>query len=325
MRPIAPIDLYFLILIAVIRVLSWFPFRPVRMAVARLLTGLAWHLSRSKKSEIKRAIVLAFGGRLSEQELARIARESMFNSWLEIIGSMPNGIDVAATRDARVIGWEHLERALAAGKGVILWENGSFGRRFWAKQVLFHKGVLVHQIHGAKHLGNLDTHRTRTTWVRQNVIHRILDDAEKPYLAELIILPSGGDLAYGRRLLRELGKNAVVCLAADGTAGARLLAVPFLGTEHPFSSGMVSLARLSGAVILPIVCLEMDDGRACLTIEQAIRLGEDDQRSSQTGQIVLQYARLMEGHIRRQPGAYRNWHVSAWRHHRSLGHPERPQ
>ena len=307
MLPATPIDLYFLIIITIVRVTSWFPYRSVRIAVARVLAGLSYHLSLSKRAAMKRAVTAALGDRLDDRELTRILKGSFYDLWLEVLGSKPNKIDAEAVTEAQVIGWNHLEDALAAGKGVILWESSGFGRRFWAKQILCRKGMRVHQIRGSTHLGGLYSHSA--TWVRRCVIGPFFDDAESPYVAELILLPSTGNLSYGRMLLQRLRENAAICVAADGMNGARLLAVPFLGASYQFSTGMVSLARKSGAAILPIVCLEIDDGKACLIIEEAIRVDEDDDRERQIEQIIARYAALMERCIQREPTSYRNWHM----------------
>ena len=318
---VAPIDLYFFVIITIVRLTSWFPYRTVRIAVARVLGGLSYGLSRSKRAAMKRAVTAAFGGRLDDRELARILKGSFFDLWLEVLGSKPNRIDAEATTKARIIGWEHLEHALAAGKGVILWENSSFGRRFWSKQILDHNKIRVHQIHSLIHLGGLASHGE--TWVRQRVIRPFFDDAERSYVTELILLPSTGNLAYGRKLLQRLQENAVICIAGDGLTGAKTLSVPFLGAKYQFSTGMVSLARTSGAAIVPILCLETDDGNASLILEEAIRVGEEDNRERQVERIISQYAALMECYIHRYPGSYRNWHMAARVHDGILRKEER--
>lgn len=319
----APIDLYFLLIITIVRVTSWFPYRSVRIAVARVLAELSYRLSLSKRAAMKRAVTAALGNRLEDRELTRILKGSFFDLWLEVLGSKPNRIDAKATTDARIIGWEHLEHALAAGKGVILWENASFGRRFWAKQILDHKGVRVHQLHGPIHIGGLASHGT--TWVRQHVIRPFFDDAERSYIAELILLPSTGNLSYGRTLLQRLQENAVICVAGDGLRGAKIVSVPFLGGRYRFSTGMVSLARISGAAILPMLCLETEDGTACLILEETIRVGEDDDKEGQLERVLSHYAGLMERYIHREPASYRSWHMAARVHDDIIRNEERLQ
>jgi len=74
-------------------------------------------------------------------------------------------------------------------------------------------------------------------------------------------------------------------------------------------SAMVSLARMSGAAIVPIVCREMDDGKACLIIEEAIWVDEEEDRERQIEQIIARYAALFERYILREPVLYRKWHM----------------
>lgn len=310
-RLAAPIDLYFLSVIAIIRIVSWIPFRRARIAVARLLAELSYRLSRKKRAVIERAVVMALGERITSRELSRIVRGSLFDTWYELLVSVPNGIDRRVVENAQVVGWEHLERALARGRGVILWEMGSFGRRSWMKQILSRRGVRVHQVHGANHLNGLAAESTTATWVRHNVIRPFFDDAERRFVAEQIVLPTSGDLAYARTFLRNLRARAVLCVAADGAEGARLQVVPLLGTRYRFSTGMVSLARASGAPLVPIVCRETEDGGARLIIEEAAVVGEEGDRDRQNERIVARYADMMESYIRREPARCRNWHVIA--------------
>jgi lauroyl/myristoyl acyltransferase len=74
---------------------------------------------------------------------------------------------------------------------------------------------------------------------------------------------------------------------------------------------MVSLARMSGAAILPILCLEREDGKASLILEEAIRVGDDDDRERQIEGVLSRYAELMERYIHRDPASYRSWHMAA--------------
>jgi len=311
MRLAAPIDLYFLAIISIIRATSWFPCRRVRIAVAKILAALSYNLSRNKRKAMSRAIAAALGDQPGQRGMVRIVKGSLYNLWLEILGSIPGRIDLIATGRAQIIGWEHLEHSLAAGKGAILWESGSFGRRFWAKQILCRKGVRVHQLRGSNHLGCLAIDDASSTWLRQHLIRPFFDNAERAYYADMVYLPPTGDLAYGRTLLRKLGQNAVLSVAADGETGAKRRTVPFLGTTYDFATGMPSLARISGTPIIPVVCLETDDGKACLIIEEPIRPGDDEDRERQAEGIIRSYAQLMEGYIRRDPAMYRNWHLLA--------------
>lgn len=305
----APFDLYCLVIITIMRVTSWCPYRAVRVFVAKILGNLSFYLSRGKRAAMMSALRTAFEDRLSERQLNKVVHESLCELWLQILGSIPGAIDSEAIRDAQVTGWRHLERALEAGNGVILWESGTFGSRSLTSQILSSKQVRVHQLRGANHLSHLDVDSATATWVRRKLIRPFFDQADLPYVAGLIHLPTGGDLSYGRALLQRLQRNAVLCVAAEGEYGAKRVTVPFLGSQISFSTGMVSLARISGAPIVPIVCTQRKDGTACLVVEDAIWVGRDGDPVCQAEQIIRHYAELMQRYILREPAAYRGWHL----------------
>ena len=77
-------------------------------------------------------------------------------------------------------------------------------------------------------------------------------------------------LAFTRRLLAILQRNEIVCVTADVAHGERLLTLPLLGEPKRFPTGMVSLARTSGAPLLPLFCTREPDGRLQVIIEPAI-------------------------------------------------------
>jgi len=78
----------------------------------------------------------------------------------------------------------------------------------------------------------------------------------KQFVAEIIYLPHSDSLAFARILLSRLQQNAIVCIAGDGKNGRKLLPLKFLGATELFATGMVSLAKASGASIVPMFCLE---------------------------------------------------------------------
>jgi lauroyl/myristoyl acyltransferase len=62
---------------------------------------------------------------------------------------------------------------------------------------------------------------------------------------------------------------------------------------------MVSLAKISGATILPMFCLLQPDGSTTIVFEEPIPVDAG----------VAQYADMLEIYIRRYPEQYRNWHL----------------
>ncbi len=72
---------------------------------------------------------------------------------------------------------------------------------------------------------------------------------------------------------------------------------------------MVSLARLSGAPLLPIFCVQEGDSAGILIIEGPVHIEKDAGREQGLEKSLREYAGLLEGYIRRYPELYRNWHL----------------
>jgi predicted LPLAT superfamily acyltransferase len=198
---------------------------------------------------------------------------------------------------------------LGNGRGVILWESNALGRRTLSKQILHENGFLIHQVYAEVHLkGFLTTDPDRSnSWVREHMIKTEMERCETPFLAEIIYLPSSDSLVFTRILLDRLKQNAILCIPGDGRSGKKLLPMRFLGHTKLFSTGMVSLAKISGASILPIFCIQEKNGKTSLIIEPPILIETEVEREKVLEKGVLQYVGLLESYIRKYPEQYRNW------------------
>ena len=72
---------------------------------------------------------------------------------------------------------------------------------------------------------------------------------------------------------------------------------------------MVSLAKRSGATLLPMICITGENGGPRLVIERPIDIRGDREQGFENS--VLQYVRLLESYIRRYPENYKKWHLLA--------------
>jgi lauroyl/myristoyl acyltransferase len=70
---------------------------------------------------------------------------------------------------------------------------------------------------------------------------------------------------------------------------------------------MVSLAKISGASILPIFCIQEKNGKENLIIEPPVLIETGVGREQVLEKGVLQYVRLLESYIQKYPDQYRNW------------------
>ncbi len=308
MRPASLPDAYLLCLIGLMWAVERLDSPQAKRAAIAMAAGAAFALRRQKRRRALAGLQAAFGSALSPAQRLEILRAASFAFWQEAFSCVMLSAEQAALAQARVIGLERLRAALQAGKGVILVESSAFGQRWNAKVLLHQHGIAAHQVHVDTHLQGIQGGPPSVA--QQRLIRPFFDRREIKFLAQIVRLPNSPALAYTRRLLGILQRNGVICAAGDGVTGHKLIELPFLGRARQFTTGLVSLARLSGAPLLPMFCVLAEDNRLELTIHPALDLsGSDAERSQAAG--MAHYAQVLEARIRRSPGQYRNWHSVA--------------
>lgn len=318
-------DLYHLLVIVMTKVASWFPSPKLKELLATSIGHAAFHLQRNKRRRAERNLSKVFDGKLSKNERQRIVTESFCEFWEEVFSLLPSRGERHAPQGIHVQGIEHLDSALENGRGAILWES-RFGRRTLAKQALHQRGFSLHQVHHENHLGGLFHGHGPMSWLQRHVIQRFFDNCERQFMADIIYMPDSGSLAFTRLFLRRLKENAILCSKGDGKFGQRLIPLKFLGHIDPFPTGMVSLAKMSGAPILPMFCIRERGGQTRLIIEPPIRIETDLDRERGLEDSLAQYVHLLESYIRKHPEKYRNWHFvgqsGAWVANQDRSYPQ---
>jgi KDO2-lipid IV(A) lauroyltransferase len=145
--------------------------------------------------------------------------------------------------------------------------------------------------------------------MRNQIVTPLYKRLESRYVKGVIYLSGTGSLAFTRRLRGLLESNAIVCVTADGKVGQKQIPLRFLGRTRGFPTGAVSLARLCGAAILPLFCIEEGSGETRLVIEAPIDVQEGVSRESAAEESLAQFVRLFESYISKYPEQYWVWHL----------------
>lgn len=160
----------------------------------------------------------------------------------------------------RLDGLQHLEAALARGRGAILWVMPSTFSSLVAKRALSEAGVAIHHITRV-------AHGFSPTWVGQRLLNPLRSRVEADYLAERILLPlEGMPPAAMRRVVRLLNENRVVSLTLGRSAAQVVEVVRPEGTFR-IATGGPNLALRQGAALLPVWSARTGAGRFVTTIE----------------------------------------------------------
>ena len=301
-------DLYLLAVIMLIKVVSLFSSPRPKDFFATLMAHAAYHISRGKRRLAEKNVSDVFGHNLSEHRRREVVKGNFYEFWKEVFSLSVNNVDKAAFRGAEIRGLEHLQAALSKGNGVILWESSSFGRRNLAKQILHENGVSIDQVHTEHHIGGFSGGRNSPTWVRRHIIKSLFEKYEKEFVREIIYLPDSDSLVFTRLLMDRLKQNGIVCITADVAYGQKVIPLKFLGHTKLFATGMVSLASISDAPILPMFCMRWSSGCPNLIIECPINIERNADRESRLEKSIAEYVGLLESYARKYPENYRAWH-----------------
>jgi KDO2-lipid IV(A) lauroyltransferase len=176
--------------------------------------------------------------------LVRASLSSYARYWREAF-RLPTMNHVALGRrlDDLVLGQEHLEAALAAGRGTVLAlpHSGNWDMA----------GVWLAHTHG-----KLTTVAERLK--PESLYRRFIGYRES---LGFEVLPSSGGPRRPLELLRErLVDNRVVCLMAERDLSRRGVQVDFFGEPTRMPAGSAKLAIETGAALLPLHCWYPDDG-----------------------------------------------------------------
>jgi KDO2-lipid IV(A) lauroyltransferase len=242
--------------------------------IAGLLTEVHFRLFPERRHNALANLAVAMP-RATRRERMQVARRMMrsYNCMLFEFFRLPHLTRRELLDSVEVEGREHLERAVARGRGVIL-ASTHIGNWELAAVMLAHWGYTLHAVAGVQ------LSRWLTPAVRET----------KTELAIHTVAPEDGF----RRLLRALEHNDLVALMVDGDVYQHGVQVEFFGRDTPFPAGPGVLAQRTGALIICGYCERVGRGRFRIVMEPAI----DPAQFASVQAINGAVAHTVERHIR---------------------------
>lgn len=280
-------------------------FSPLRVLIRRLPLGAIWRLgglggrvlgaiSREKPALMEQELGAVLPGRPPE-ELRRIVRGSFANyclSEMEVL-LYPVLDREFMERLVTIEGREHLDRALAGGRGVLLFQ-AHFGAFQMVMPAIGYGGYRMNQISASaavwKEGGASDAPKR---------MHDIKADYEYRLPVQHISVASSM-----RPVFRALERNEIVGITVDGGGGTKTVRIPFLGRSANFQTGAADLAVRTGAAVVPAFILTEPGLHHRLVLHPplapAAAAGSEERRLG----ILRQFAALLEQYVRRNPDHY---------------------
>ena len=292
MRRIKPHDFLDLAILAGSLPLSWLTPQRHWPRVARWLAILNIKVLGSRLGKGPDRIKAELGRDPRELEL-----EFRQHGYLEIIELLrehaPGGWRVPIS----LSGKEHIDAALAAGKGAILWFCPFMHGDLVFKRGLYEAGYALH------HLSAL-THGFSDTRFGLHVINPVKTAVEMRYLEERLVL-DGKDSRPTLKALRDrLNANCLVSITAVHT-GKRVAHAEMFGGKLRLATGAPHQAIRTGAALLPLFVVPHDGGYQ-LCVEAPLLADADKDRVTEED-YVLAYAVVLERYVRRCPALWQGW------------------
>jgi len=210
---------------------------------------LGFRYRAGKRSEIVRNLRRVLGDELGPDEAERLAQEYFRRISCEVIDVMRlRGRARSLGKLVEIRGREHLDAALAEGKGAILC-TAHFGSYSSAFSLLHASGfpLTVIGLLNWKHAPGMSSVERRFwdfVYARRLLRHR-----QRP-----MIEPLPGRLQVAAQAAVALRANEVVAICSDPAPidahRTRSVEIPFLGRQARLAPGVVTLARLTGAPVL---------------------------------------------------------------------------
>jgi len=213
--------------------------------------------------------------RAARRDRMRIARRMMrsYNRMMFEFFRLPHLSREELLSSVEVVGREHLEQAIARGRGVIL-ASSHIGNWELAAVMIAQWGHTLHAVAGVQ------LNRWLSTAVRET----------KSELAIQTISPEDGF----RRLLRALEHNEPVALVVDGDIYNHGVEVEFFGRRYDFPAGPGVLAQRTGAQVICGYCERVSPGRFRIVMEKPL----DPAAFATTSELNQAVAATIERHIR---------------------------
>ena len=207
-------------------------------------------VSQKRRNAVTKTMNLVFNNKKTQKEIKTLSRQSLSNFVQTCIEDLTlNKLNKKDLLKRGVVqGLEHLENALSHRKGVIL-VGGHFSGDRVSKLFLREIGFPIMCV------------RTKSVY-----------DPSKSLVAKKYFAPVMAgiffnealkdnvfiqDKGFGIDILKRLRNNGIVSILFDvrGKEMVEGLNCPFLGTQRFFPTNLLEIARLSGAAVIPMLCI----------------------------------------------------------------------
>ena len=266
--------------------------------LSRLHGRLTYAVARRERGVVRRNLADALAGASSKGELELLTRR--FFEYKRIRGMMqavaPRLTRAEMARLFPVEGLEHLDRALEQGRGAVLLGSHLNSISLFLSAIdLRERGYDV----------RVAIPTANDPWPATafgTILNRLF---KTPRLAEAM---GAFYVQFNiRPIVRSLRANAVVAQTGDGLHSARFVEVDFLGRRLPFPTGMVSIAQMTGALVVPAFQVGTPPHGLRVVFEEPWSVQREQEAPGALHAAVAAYAKRLEHHVLENIACWEHW------------------
>jgi KDO2-lipid IV(A) lauroyltransferase len=275
----------------------WIPLKGV-VFLSKILGMLTFYLYKKYRERVLGNLSLAFGNEKDAKEIRGLAREIFYHfclTPLETIYLGANGIPFDRfLLKIKIEGREHLDAALARGKGVIALgaHLGSFtllGSRLAVEGYPFNLIVNVG--------------RYPRVWGRLADYQKVVGQQTIP------LKPVSASI---KKSLNCLHRNEILYIVADEQQRRGGLPVPFFGQIAYTPPGAAIFSLKTGAPILPMFVLREHEVNRTLVIKSPLQFERSEDEQEDIERLTRQFTKVIEETVRQYPSQWA-WLNRRWK------------
>ena len=280
----------------------WLAGSPLGNMTQRAAEFVFHNCSKAQKKDVMCRLVSVFGAQTPISNLKTIVRRFIANAVRRAFDDLDLARDGVTVRCLSFTGREHLDAALAGGKGVLLvslhWFAGRTGNRYLASA-----GYPVMSVRNSEpedeRMGRLGRRFLQPRYIR--FLHEVIRD-------EVFIQ----DRECSLNILSRLRNGGIVNILLDAfffldtSFSGQTLELTFLGETHPFPVGPLHLARISGCALLPMLTLGHADALE-IRIGPPLEFDRALDAESLSRAHLPELVRILESQVIEHPDQWELW------------------
>jgi lauroyl/myristoyl acyltransferase len=210
-------------------------------------------------------------------------------------------IDSGYRPSIQFAGGEHIDRAVAAGNGVILWYDN------FRHHPLIGKRAVAEAGHFGLHLTSVD-HGFSSSVLGRRILNPIQSSAESAYVAEKVFFDGASALAATRKVSEHLRQNGVALITNNGYIGRKVLQVPIgVSAWIKIATTPLNLSWRTSAPLLPVAVIEHRAFREYSVTVGAPLAVDGDNKDAAFRLAARRYAEYLEPIVRAHPEQWIMW------------------